>query len=474
MKRKTLTGVAAAVAALAAVYIGATAYTGHRVAAAYEARLDQAEKQMPFLRFVDRKVDRGLLSSTFNTGLRVGCLNAGAAKNGGPNAVPPFEIRFVDHVRHGPFPGFAGFGAATIDSQIVLPASAPEALRNYVAGLEPADIRTQVGYGGDYRTAVRLPAGEIAAGGGKLSWPETRLAGSGLVNGEANAVEATLPELVFQSDEPKGSRFRLTDLRMRSENHGSGSLWMRAGNGAVKIGSIELQTRLGERPLSLRLSKLDYTTEVANDKDLMSGSLAMRADAALSLGDEAKPLLFENIELKESFKRLHVPTIQKWFEGAMAELSNCETDAAPAAEQAERARQQAEQLLPLLAHDPDVAIEKFALTHEGRRGELSYSAGVHGFRLAEGEEFAAALPRLAQALTLRANARLPVAWVEKVGAFGAGSDQAQLRAVQTEAMLDHAIGQGFVVRDGDDLTTALVFERGTPTLNGKPLGPQAK
>src|SRR4051812_33514258 len=49
MKKKTLMGAASALAVVVGGYVGATAYTGHRVAAAYEAQLLQAQAQFPFI-----------------------------------------------------------------------------------------------------------------------------------------------------------------------------------------------------------------------------------------------------------------------------------------------------------------------------------------------------------------------------------------------------------------------------------------
>ena len=113
---------------------------------------------------VDRQTEKGLFSSTFSGSVRIGCVpDMTAGKDGKDgNSAKPLVIGFKDHVFTGPLPGFKGFGAAVVESQILLPADAPEGLRNYVAGMKPQDIRTEVGYGGNYKTALRLPAGDFA------------------------------------------------------------------------------------------------------------------------------------------------------------------------------------------------------------------------------------------------------------------------------------------------------------------------
>ena len=466
---------AVALALLGAAYVGATAYTGTRIQAAYEARMAMVEQRLPFLRVVDRQSDKGLFSSSYGGSVRIGCVPSASAEG----AATPLVIGFRDHVQHGPLPGLAGFGAATIDSQIVLPSEAPEALRRYVAGLQPQDIRTRVGFGGAYRTTVRLPAGEFSSAQGQVQWPALRLTGDGTMDGSASSFDATLPALSFRATDKAGTdgaSVKLVNMRMQGRNGGEGSFWLRPGISTVEVEHIELQADSGGNAFTAQLGKVRYASEMSATQDLMSGRVSITADATLRLGGDAKPIELDRIELQESVRRLHLPTLQKVMDASMAELYDCDAPAKVADEanleaRLARAQDMLRQLAQLLPHDPEFSLDKLAFGYEGQRGEISYSASVKNVD-ANNLDGDAAMRRIVERnLLLKAEARLPVAWVEQLGARAGNAAGAGGRVVQANTMLDMAIGQGYVVRDGDFITSSLSLEQGAITLNGKPLGP---
>jgi uncharacterized protein YdgA (DUF945 family) len=488
MKKQTLTGIAVAVAVLAGGYVAATAYTSYKVAAQIEAQVARVKEQLPFVQFIDTKMDRGLFSSTFSTGVCIGCANADSPKDGSP-AGQPFIIQVKEQIYNGPLPGLAGFGAAVIDSQITLPDSVPAPLRNYVNGLKPGDMRGYLSYGNSYRAVMRLPAAEFELDdqGGKLGWPEWRMTAAGQFSGESGVVDLTLPELNFHVD--KGS-LKIAGLSMHSEVHGSGGgLWMQPGAGTVKIGSIDLQAPDGDEPFSMQISHLNYEEKITRDSnDLLGIEAAITGDASVQAGKDAKPHRLENVEFQVSYKNIHAPTFQKYIQGSIAasvaefaELIDAarngnETPATARSAQARRAQQEMALLLPLLQYDPAFSVDKLALTYEGHRGELSFSMGTHGFAPQEGDTALMAMPRLIQALTLRSNVKLPVAWVEQAIALerkeqGQQADAQDQPAAKSmiQSALDMLIAKGYVIRDGDMLTSSAVSERGVVNVNGKPL-----
>lgn len=466
MKNKNaLTGVVAAIAVLAAGYVAATAYTGHRIAQAYEGRLDDLQHRMPFLH-LQRQAQRGLFSSTYTTEVSIGC------------KAQPMVVGIRDHVRHGPLPGFDGFGAAVIDSEIVLPEQAPAALRDYAGSLKPGDIRTRVGYGGDFRTEAKLPAGRFDGTGITVTWPAFRIEGDGSLDSFASRFEASLPELTVQhSDDKDTSSLKLVGLKMRGESSGGGGgLWMQTGTGALEIGQVDLESQAVGREVALKLSKVKYASETRLDQELLGGKVGLTADATLQPGRDAQPIKIDDIELRESFQRLHAPTLQKFVEEDMAQLSDCDSTAAdggkadPAQLLARSQERMQALLMQLLPHDPEVSVDTLAMRLGGDRGQLSYSVGIHGFRPQDGETFMAALPRLMKAVTLKADTSFPAAWVRQLGTLGGDADGAERRVAQADTLLDVGVGKGFIVRDGDELSSHFVFENGAGTLNGKPLG----
>lgn len=461
---------AAVVVVIGGAWLGATAYTGHRVAGAYEERVAKLEKQFPFMRVVDRQTDRSLLSSTYSGKLQVGCVPDAAAGDKGGR---PLVIGFRDQVRHGPLPGFQGFGAAVIDSQITLPEDAPEALRKYVAGMAPEDIRTTVGYGGDYKTALRLPAGEVAFPAGQLSWPEVRATGSGKLDGSASSFDGHLPEIAFRgTDRPdaKAVNFKLVNLRLQGANQGAGSVWLRPGTSSMEVERIELLGDAGGKAISAQIGRIRYLTELGADKDLLNVKAAITADATLQFGADAKPIQLDNIEFQESIKRLHGPTLQKVLDASMADLSTCGAAGAPAIDPSARGQEMLAMLAQLLPYAPELSVDKLAMSYEGQRGELSYAVSAPGLTAKDIEARGALQRQLQQRLVLRADAKLPVAWIEHFGTHAGDAAGAAQRVAQANSMLDLAVGKGFVVRDGEYVTGKLRMERGAILVNDKPLG----
>lgn len=468
--KKAAVAVAAAVVLVGGGWLGATAYTGQKIATAYDARFAKLEQQFPFLRVEDRRTDKGLFSSTFSGRVRVGCVPDAA---GADRPARPLVIGFSDRVRHGPLPGFTGFGAAVIDSQITLPDEAPEPLRNYLAGMKPQDIRTTVGYGGDYKTALRLPAGDVALPVGQLSWPEVHASGSGKLDGGGSTFEGHVPEVAFRGTDKPGAgalNLKLVNLRWQGANQGEGSIWLRPGTSRMEVERIEVLGDTGGKAISAQIGKIKYFTELGVDKDLTNVKATVTADATLQFGADAKPIQLDNIEFQESIRRLHGPTLQKVLDASMADLSTCGAAGAPPVDAAARGQEMLAMLAGLLPYGPELSVDKLAVGYEGQRGELSYAVSAPGLTAKDVEGPGALQRQLQQKLVLRADAKLPVAWIEQLGTRGGDAAGAAQRVAQAHTMLDLAIGKGFVVRDGDHVTGKLRVEGGAILVNDKPFG----
>jgi uncharacterized protein YdgA (DUF945 family) len=471
MNRRKLVGVAAAAVVLSGAYVGATAYTGHKVAAAYEAELAQWERQSSFVHVVDHHEEKGLLSAVYSASVRFGCTPPAPVKAGGAQVQAPDLVRFTQHVHYGPLPGLSGFGAAVVDLEIHLPATAPERLRQYIARLKPSDLRTRIGYGGAYRTTIHLPNGEITGKGGIVSWKDIDIAGSGTLDGGPRTYEATLPELALRDQDAKSLNVKLADLHLRGDNRPNGSYLLRPGKSSLEIGSVDIQANGGKTPGSVQLTRTKFATELVQDKELMNYKASITTNAVLKLAADAKPMRFTDIEWQESIQRLHAPTLQKVFDAAIAKMSSCGGQA-PAGDgpEAERAAADISQLLvQLLPHNPRFALDKLALSYEGHRGELSTSLGVQDFALQEGDTLESVAPRLQETSTMHLHAKVPASWLSAFGAPTGNPEEAKLRQVQTNALLDMATANGYIVRNGDDITTDFSVEHGLAVLNGKPL-----
>ncbi|RYF67491.1 MAG: DUF945 family protein, partial [Comamonadaceae bacterium] len=342
-------------------------------------------------------------------------------------------------------------------------------------GMKPQDIHTEVGYGGGYNTALRLPAGQVTLPAGQLFWPEVRASGSGQLDGGAMAMEGHLPEIAFRGaadgkSAAKGVNVKLVNLRWKSAQSGDSSVWLRPGSSQVDIERVELSADAGDKAISAQLGNLKYLTELSTEQDLLNAKIAITGSATLQIGLDAQPIQLDDIEFQESIKRLHGPTLQKVMDLSTSDLSTCGEPGKPAVDAGVRGQELLALLAQLLPHAPELSVDKLAVTYDGQRGEISYAVSAPGLTGKDLENRAALQARLQQKLVLSANARLPVAWIEQLGTRGGDAAGAQQRVAQANTMLDLAMAKGFAVRDGDFVTSAMRMEGGALTVNGKPFG----
>jgi uncharacterized protein YdgA (DUF945 family) len=463
---------AAVVVLVGGSYVGATAYTSNKIAEAYEARIAKLEQQYPFVHIVDRQARKGLFSTTYSGSVRIGCAApaAGDGKEG-----KALLVGFKDHVRAGPLPGFDGFGAATIDSQIILPPEVPEAVRKYFAGMKPEDIRTRVNYVGDFRTTVRLPAGDFALPEGKLRWPEIHATSAGKLDGSSLGLDARVPEIEFvgtpKDDGVKGTQVKLVNLNWHGTSTAGNGVWLRPGESTIEIERAEVETRIGIRPFSAQVGKIKHRTELHADKDMLDSKVTLSADATLRFGgDDAKPVQLDNIELQESVRQLHGPTLQKALDSAMAHLSACDAKPLSETDAMERGFDMLHAFAELLPYSPEMSVDKLAVTFDGQRGELSYSVSAPGFTKEDLESPMSIQAKLQTSMVFKASGKLPVSWIEAYGARAGDEETAPRRIVQLKSMVEFVVGQGYAVREGEFLTSSAVIDKGAVTLNGKPIG----
>lgn len=497
MKKTALAAVAAVV--VAGAWLGATAYTGQRVRAQYDAQWTALEKELPILRVTQREVEAGLLSSRYTVRLQLACAPAaaeGEAKGG------PLVLTMEDTVRHGPLPGLSSFGAAQIDTRLALSEQAPEALRKYLAGMKPEDIRTRLSYGGDLASTIRLPAGSQQGAEFDGAWAESRI----LLNGRMDAAGTLraswqLPELTLTKhateEAPDAFALKLVNLRAESEGQG-GFSWVQPGRGSTEIERIELRlTRPdegdeGQTALALQFDKLRYASELTQDKDLMQGTVQMTGEAlsvqrtatAGGAAVDGKPLKFTQLELQESVKRLHAPTLREVIASVMAETSRCEggLQAAKDAEGDEdddAAEAELSKTLlawaKLLPYGPELSVDKLALDFGGQRGEIGYSVRIDGIGADDLTlEPSELVLKLKQQTALQAKARIPVAWLEEFAAQEEPDATPEQRRAKGQVLVDLAVGSGFAKQENGVLVSALQYEKGALNVNGKPFAPGAQ
>jgi len=461
MKRKVIAA-AAAVVLLGVAIVGGATVAGTQAKKRLQAAPQAWQSQLPMLKVLDQHYDRGVFSATHTVSLQIGC-DGGSAAAG--NA--PVVLTLVQHVKHGPLPGWTGVGGAVIDTELVLPEAARKAVAELIGNKPPFSAHTEVGFGGAMHTQFTMPSFRVAGPNGQqVVWQG--LSGTLRDSGTSLQYELTMPGFTLAThDDKMAMQMKLAGLRAHGQVNGSGSLWLRSGKGEGELGSLEMsvegQNGAPVPPIKFAFQQLKFGSENTIDKDLLTS--VGRFSAQGSVND----VKLDKIELQASVKRLHAPSYERLVQHMM-DTSAAACDMKQAVSPQVMLGELQKDLAALLPFNPEYAIDRFAVETGGKRGELSYAFGIAGATEADAQ---LPLPVLLMSKAqLRGHAKLPLEWVQKaVAQFGsAGGADPAAQAEMVNVMLTKATSEGFVLREGEMLSTQFSLEHGQMLVNGKPVG----
>ena len=383
----------------------------------------------------------------------------------GTGAASPPTVLIRTHAVHGPFLGDADafFGLARLDSEIWLGA---EPL--VIGDAEPA-LQTRIGLLGATRTAVRIPARRVSFDGGTL---ETSPVVGHLVFGAGEQVaagEVSLPSLRLQgADGPVGE---VAGLRLEVD--------LKRGPAGVPVGGwrFAMQRATLGAPAEAKGLAVDVL-EVSASSEARDGTIDAAADyrvrAVTVEGQSYGPL-----DMRLTVRRLPADALAR-VQAAADEV------AAMAATPEERGQALAIALLAnadaLLAKDPAVALDHFALDTPQGRVEAALELRAVGLTATQFRDAAAALRRIEG----KASLRLPEALLDAMLRQQALHEMARLAEQQGEAtgqpsaqeredaagqyaaqQIETLVAQQILARDGEAVALAALLRNGLLTVNGK-------
>jgi uncharacterized protein YdgA (DUF945 family) len=479
---------AAVLAVVTGGSVGLAAWSGPQVARGVQERAAQWARAFPNVQVVDQQVTTGLMNSTHEITLQAGCVPAGGAAPG-DTAPQPLKITFRDHIQHGPFPGGRSVGLAAIDSELVLPPQAAAQVAKLMGQQSVLRAHTVLGFGGGYVSEVSSPAFKFEeTDKGRMEWQGLKMEvrGSlegGLSAGTAYTLEA--PGLTLDVAPAAGPATSLKVGRFSMKGDVTPGtepgLWIMPNKGTATLSSIEVVTQKPAVPgaaakaVKVLLDDLRFSSESTIDKGLLS------AVSQFSGKGRVDEFAVDKVEMQIALRRLHAATYQQMVTRQMDALLSCGQPADRATQQQAAMEELKAAAATLFRHDPEYALDKFAVELGGQRAELAYSVGTRGVTEAD-----SALP-LSELLGTRgyANASLKVqnGWIEQfaqqMAATAIPSTQpdaeANRKAAQAQTvafanmMIDNFAGKGFLVRDGDGIKAAAKFEAGQLQVNGKPV-----
>jgi uncharacterized protein YdgA (DUF945 family) len=498
--RKAITISAVVLAVLGGGLVSFSAWSGGAVVAQLEQRADELKKLSPNVKIVKQTVERGLFRSTHQVTVQLGCVPAaaldalatssfdphpaqpGAAPSGAPpKAGPPIELSIRSVVLHGPLPGLRGVGAASIDSELLVPEAYKTQLQKLIGKQPIVRVHSTIGFGRDLVSDFTLAGVQYAhpQQGSFSSKPlQGRLMGK-LPDKptDASTMLLDIPSMEVSSRGPDGTNVLLKVGRTLSETkvepRVDPKLWLSPVKSSGVITSIDLSGSPGSSggtalpTLRAHSDSIKFSSESTLVQGLWS------THSKFSAKGKVNDVSLDKLELSSSLERVHAATYQHLLRTLFDTVLSCEQ---PGPESIDR-------LLPalqkdvgaLLVYNPEYALDKLAIELLGKRAELSYSAGTRGVTAAD-----ATLPvplLLATKGFVRGQLRVHTGLIEeiahKVVSYDAPPGTATGVSPQTRSFVNGMIDQfatlGYLAREGDDVVASASIESGQVLLNGKPM-----
>ena len=492
LSKKAVLGVLAAAIALA--YGGGTWLAGAKVKSSYEAALDEVPKQTALVRVVERSYERGFFGAVSTVTIELGCAADAAAAVPVPAVKPaeeedeeeaeeaatPFKavrITFRDTIRHGPLAG-GTLAAATIDSELVFDVKGQAKAEQIFGKARPLTAHTKVAFDGAYTTDLAVaPASLAEEGKARFAWQgaQARIE----MNGARTRVryELTMPGLDV-SDARTGATFKMGKLAGKADMD-KGDGWVLAtGKTEARLDSLEFAAPKGlggaaggegKALPAVLLQNIDMLAEASIANGLYASTGTVKGTG--KIGDTK----IDKFEMSSGGRRIHAAGYKKladaWMQSSAA--NGCGKGGNKASQAAMKVLfdQLAPDLKAMAKYSPEFGLDRMLVEIGGKRGELSYTAGMAG--VTDEDLQAPGMALLMKRGVLKASARLPMQWLEQMAAAGAGSGQTPPPEMMA-GLVEQGEEKGFVKREGDDVTAQLEYAEGSLKLNGKPLGTPGK
>jgi uncharacterized protein YdgA (DUF945 family) len=466
---------AAALVVVAGGGVGVASWSGEKVASGMQTGTAKLLQMVPGVKLVDQKFTKGLMHSTHELTIAVGCPGPQDA------AAEPLQFIWRDHISHGPLPGGKNFGLAAMDSELVLPPKWQAEVTKVFGDKPLFTAHTVVGFGGGYTAEMRSPALKHTEKDTTVDWQGLTLVSRGdLERGMAAGGSYTLemPGLSITntgSNSPGNIKLGRVTMQGQTQPTTDPALWIAPYSGEGKIESVEASIKppMG-KPVTMVMDGLSFKQNSKIDKGLMFASSQFSSKARVNA------FVIDKLELQSSVNKLHLATYQQMIGRILSQALRCEKPAKSVAELDKIVVEESQKdLMALLSHGLEYAVDKLAIEIGGKSAELSYKLGTTDIKPED-----ANLP-MQQLLTTKGYAHLgmqvQMGWIEQVVqktlAARAADTESQARPeeaaqimVSVNKVVDKLLAKGIVIREGETLKSQAKFQKGEVTVNDKPMG----
>ncbi len=461
--KKIALGVAGLVLLVVLAGLGSSFYFSRQAEAKAAEWPDKIRELAPYAK-VDADYRRGLLTSTQVINISI------------PQISGEHGLVIKNVIHHGPFPGFAGMGMATVEHSLDFDPAIQQQLAKVFGGSAPFTATTTIGLDGTGTMEIHGAPASFAEGGMKVAWQG--LGGTLHFTKGLDSYSGEITAPLFSAITPNGSA-DMKNLSLKMDSHrmpGFEEIYL----GTTRFSLESLAFKGGESEGKMEKALMEAEASSADNQFLdMKANFKVAKVAATD---------FEAADADYAFSMRHIHAqsfmeIIKAIRESTPKSGMLKPD--PAATQAQmEALQKIMKThgLVLLKNNPVITIDR--LNVKLKEGEIKASGSV---KLPGVTEADAAQPlALIAKVDAEATLSLPEAFVRnqyaqnKVRSFKA--QQADLTEAQIAQINAGAEGeftqvltafgqQGYVESEGAALKTTLAFKGGVFTVNGKPFNP---
>lgn len=470
----------AAVAGLGVCVAGAAAYSGRAVTSRLEQQARDVTQALPIAKIVKEEKKSGLFSSTYDITMRFGCFPADPqqAAAGVVGPVEPIELTFHNVIKHGPLPG-GKLGLAAIDSEILLPEKWQKRAQEALGNQPILKAETTINFQGEYQSEFALPVVKLSRQKGSFELKPIKGTASGKsVDKGPSRYQVHVPSIdaVVNADD-KTFTFKVANIRSQGEVNTTKSMWLAPGESTATIDGITF-TGVFPDPDSGATKPFDLTFNdfKASGKNVLDNTGLFSSSSNLSMKGKLNTFVVDKVELSGAMKRIHAATYQHLMQELVLGSFSCDPQkrANPTAQLDVLMKDGVE----LLKHNPEYGLDKLGVVLDGKDASLSYSVGTEGVTSTDmmlGVPF-----MLLQKGVLKASFTLHTAllqdWVDRLTKLAAdpnlagqvlGQGAPAPSSQMVNELIDQAVAAGYVVRQGDHVSSQAEFRGGQLKVNGK-------
>jgi uncharacterized protein YdgA (DUF945 family) len=448
----------AVIAGLAIAYPVASWFMGQRV----DQYLDDGYKSLdgnPYVRVLERKTERGVFASTATATVELSRpgLAAGGQTADGSAESGAIRITMRSTIKHGPLPGLTRIAAASVHTELSI--DNPSIILTKLYGDKPPlTIDTVLGFFGAGHQDIRSPAVDVVLD----DQTHVRLGGLAIGNDfqpgmTAYKLSGSLPYLKIDAADGRGS-IDLGTVALQGDQHVISDDKPRMYAGPIELTATKLAVQ-GPDGKAFAAEGVRVATDVSHQDAFI--------DASISYGFQSLTVAnksFGPSRLDVSLRHLDAKLLADFNRAYMKLVSDPDFQRQVDKRQAAVFKTLTQPLMAILGKSPEFRVDKLevALPAGKINGNLSVRLPA--------DKIGSLVQVADDPMVLRG----VVAMAETDGEIAA--PEGLLKAMLGEArapMLDVLVQDGYLSRQGEQLTTTFKYAAGSLAVNGKPFDPRA-